>query len=43
MLPALVETLVLLLRALLRLTIRNLGPGRLRLAVLRVGYGLNAF
>jgi hypothetical protein len=33
----------MLLRPLLILAIRSLGPGRLRLAVLRVGYAFNAF
>jgi hypothetical protein len=43
MLPARVEALVLLLRPLLILAMRSLGPGRLRLAVLRAGYVLHAF
>jgi hypothetical protein len=42
-LRARVETLVLLLKPLLILAMRSLGPGRLRLAVLRFGYVLNAF
>jgi len=31
------------LRAILILAVRNLGPGRLRLALLRMGHGLNVF
>jgi hypothetical protein len=34
---------VLLLKTILLLAVRNLGPGRLRLAILRFGYGLNLF
>jgi hypothetical protein len=41
--PARVETVVLLLRPLLILAMRTLGPGRLRVSVLRVGYIINAF
>jgi hypothetical protein len=32
-----------LLRPLLKLVVRNLGPGRLRLALLKLGHGLDAF
>lgn len=38
-----VETLVLLLKPVLILAMRSLGPGRLRLAVLRFGFVHNAF
>jgi hypothetical protein len=31
------------LRAILRLAVRNMGPGRLRLALMRMGHGLNVF
>jgi hypothetical protein len=34
---------VLLLKPILVLIVRTLGPGRLRLAVLKLGHGLNAF
>jgi hypothetical protein len=34
---------VLLLRPLLALAVRNLGPGRLRLTLLKIGHGWNAF
>jgi len=30
-------------RVVLRLAVRNLGPGRLRLALMRMGHGLNVF
>jgi hypothetical protein len=32
-----------LLRPLLKLMVRNLGPGKLRLALLKLGHGLDAF
>jgi len=34
---------MLLLRTVLVLAVRNLGPGRLRLALLKLGYGMHAF
>jgi hypothetical protein len=34
---------VLLLKPILLLAVRNLGPGRLRLALLKLGHGMNAF
>jgi hypothetical protein len=34
---------VLLLKPILLLAVRTLGPGRLRLAILRFGHGLNLF
>jgi len=34
---------VQLLTPFLKLAVRNLGPGRLRLAILRFGHGLNLF
>jgi hypothetical protein len=32
-----------LLRPILRVVVRNLGPGKLRLALLKLGHGLDAF
>jgi hypothetical protein len=34
---------VLLLRPLFALAVRNLGPGRLRLALVKLGHGLDVF
>jgi hypothetical protein len=34
---------MLLLRPILKFVVRNLGPGRLRLALLKLGHGLDAF